>query len=210
MQISKTALFTIIGVSQAVAQTPVPTPITTFDPDNLNPGLSDECFSVDSSVKERMDIVPPPEDPALSELVVSFAIGGLHNTQDPCELPVVTGSLAPVFSEWASRWTSKQSEYISEYRMIWTACSDEPLVTDLAPVGSEVCSDLVAKITGAPSYDEKNEKDEEKEKKEDADEEKAEKKTDDKPEVVGDSAGARLGGSFLAGFVAVGVVAVAL
>lgn len=89
----------------------------------------------------------PVPDVALSELAVSFAIGEYHNTQDPCQLPVVTGSVAEDFSEWASSWTSWQSKNIPGYREIWTACSKESLVEDIVPVGTNVCSKLAAAIT---------------------------------------------------------------
>ncbi|KAL2679146.1 hypothetical protein Neosp_009907 [[Neocosmospora] mangrovei] len=89
----------------------------------------------------------PVPDVALSELAVSFAIGEYHNTQDPCQLPVVTGSAAEDFSEWASSWTSWQSKNIPGYREIWTACSKESLVEDIVPVGTNVCSKLAAAIT---------------------------------------------------------------
>ncbi|RSL83153.1 hypothetical protein CEP51_004682 [Fusarium floridanum] len=89
----------------------------------------------------------PAPDMAISELAVSFAIGNYHNTQDPCQLPVVTGSDASLFSEWASSWTTWQSEHIPEYKKIWTACSKESLVEDIVPVGTNVCSKIVAAIT---------------------------------------------------------------
>ncbi|RSM20147.1 hypothetical protein CDV31_000942 [Fusarium ambrosium] len=89
----------------------------------------------------------PAPDMAISELAVSFAIGNYHNTQDPCQLPVVTGSDASLFSEWASSWTTWRSEHIPEYKKIWTACSKESLVEDIVPVGTNVCSKVVAAIT---------------------------------------------------------------
>ncbi|RSM07239.1 hypothetical protein CEP52_005291 [Fusarium oligoseptatum] len=89
----------------------------------------------------------PAPDMAISELAVSFAIGNYHNTQDPCQLPVVTGSDASLFSEWASSWTTWRSEHIPEYKKIWTACSKESLVEDIVPVGTNVCSKIVAAIT---------------------------------------------------------------
>ncbi|RSL66674.1 hypothetical protein CEP53_003277 [Fusarium sp. AF-6] len=89
----------------------------------------------------------PAPNMAISELAVSFAIGNYHNTQDPCQLPVVTGSDASLFSEWASSWTTWRSEHIPEYKKIWTACSKESLVEDIVPVGTNVCSKVVAAIT---------------------------------------------------------------
>ncbi|RSL49159.1 hypothetical protein CEP54_012545 [Fusarium duplospermum] len=89
----------------------------------------------------------PAPDMAISEIAVSFAIGNYHNTQDPCQLPVVTGSDASLFSEWASSWTTWQSEHIPQFREIWSACSKESLVENIVPVGTNVCSELVAQIT---------------------------------------------------------------
>ncbi|KAF4964206.1 hypothetical protein FSARC_7840 [Fusarium sarcochroum] len=198
MNTMRILFFAIVGALEVAAQTPTPTRTLA----TVNTYIGEACRSVEAS----LDLFgpPPPEDPELSEVVVSFAIGTLYNTQDPCELPVYTGTMADSFSEWASRWTSWEYEHVSEWRQIWSACSDEPSVTDLAPVGSDICSDLVAKITGAPTSDGKSDKGQDK------DEGKDTNATDDKPEKVGESAGARLGGSFLAVFVAVGVIAVAL
>ncbi|KAM0554914.1 hypothetical protein ACHAPJ_006650 [Fusarium lateritium] len=200
MQITNILVYTIIGALKVAAQTPTPTRTL----DTVNPDLNEACYSVEKSLQGKITDAPPPEDPELSELAVSFAVGTLYNTQDPCELPVVTGSLASTFSAWASRWTSWQHEHVSEWRQIWSACSDEPSVTDLAPVGPDACSDLVAKITGTATSDGKSDNGPGK------GEEKATNETDDKSEAVGESTGAHLAGSFLAIFIGVGVIAIAL
>ncbi|KAJ4252295.1 hypothetical protein NW762_010892 [Fusarium torreyae] len=200
MHVTNILIFTIIGAFKAAAQTPTPTRTL----DTVNPDLNEACYSVEKSLQGKITDAPAPEDPELSELAVSFAIGTLHNTQDPCELPVVTGSLASTFSAWASRWTSWQYDHVSEWRQIWSACSDEPLVTDLAPVGSDICSDLVVKITGTPASDKKSDETQTQ------DEAKATNTSDGKPEAVDESAGAHLAGPFRAVFFAAGVIAVAM
>ncbi|KAF5021878.1 hypothetical protein F66182_6069 [Fusarium sp. NRRL 66182] len=197
----------IISTSQVAAQTPVQTPAPTDGFYGPDPPFDDACYKVITSAQAEMTGGSPgPDiDPALSELVVSFAIGGLHNTRDNCELPVVTGTSAEAFSEWASWWTSQQSSHLSQYRDIWSACSDEPLVTDIVPVGTDVCSDFVAKITGAPTS---AAKDEESQSRKGQGEDEAEEEGGDEnePVVVEESAGARSMGSPFAAFVAMGIM----
>ncbi|EEU38765.1 uncharacterized protein NECHADRAFT_101132 [Fusarium vanettenii 77-13-4] len=142
MCITQILLIIANGLPLVVAQTPA-TPMRPSGP--ISP-YQTPCQRVLSSVVAKMTGAPAP-DVAISELAVSFAIGEYHNTQDPCQLPVVTGSAAEVFSEWASSWTSWQSKNIPGYREIWTACSKENLVGDIVPVGTNVCSKLAAAIT---------------------------------------------------------------
>jgi hypothetical protein len=135
----------------------------------------------------------------MSELAVSFAIGTLYNTADPCQLPVVTGSFAEKFSEWASEWTSWQAQHISEYRIIWESCSDAPDITDLAPVGPDACSTLRAKITGTAGENDDDSKDEDKDS----------EKGGDEPEEVEESSASRVTGPLIAALFAVCVFGVA-
>ncbi|KAM5375812.1 hypothetical protein ACJZ2D_005868 [Fusarium nematophilum] len=143
MHIRRALLVTAISTSQVAAQAPTPTE-TTFD---IYDGYDAACASVLRSLQPQMTDAPVP-DMAISSLAASFALGSLYNTDDPCELPVVTGSEAEMFSEWASKWTEWESDHIPEYQEIWTACSDEPLIVDTIPVGPEVCPNLASKIKG--------------------------------------------------------------
>jgi hypothetical protein len=136
----------------------------------------------------------------MSELGVSFALGSLYNTADPCKLPAITGSSAKEFSEWASEWTSWQAQHVSEYRILWESCSDEPYITDLVPVGPDACSTLRAKITGTASTGDSGDKDKKDE----------EKKEGDAPEKVEDSSASRVMASVLAAMVVVGVLGAAV
>ncbi|KAI8665333.1 hypothetical protein LRP88_04149 [Fusarium phalaenopsidis] len=142
MYITQILLIIANGLLQAAAQTPT----TSERPSGPISPYQTPCQRVLSSVTAKMTGAPAP-DVVISEIAVSFAIGEYHNTQDPCQLPVVTGSTAEVFSEWASSWTSWQSENIPGFREIWTACSKENLVGDIVPVGTNVCSKLAAAIT---------------------------------------------------------------
>ncbi|KAJ3460249.1 hypothetical protein MRS44_011116 [Fusarium solani] len=142
MYITQILLIITNGLLQAAAQTST----TSERPSGPISPYQTPCQRVLSSVTAKMTGAPAP-DVAISEIAVSFAIGEYHNTQDPCQLPVVTGSTAELFSEWASSWTSWQSENIPGFREIWTACSKENLVGDIVPVGTNVCSKLAAAIT---------------------------------------------------------------
>lgn len=142
MYITQILLIIANSLLQAAAQTPT----ATGRPSGPISPYQTPCQRVLSSVTAKMTGAPAP-DVAISEIAVSFAIGEYHNTQDPCQLPVVTGSEAELFSEWASSWTSWQSDNIPGFREIWTACSKESLVEDIVPVGTNVCSKLAAAIT---------------------------------------------------------------
>lgn len=141
-----THLFLIIanGLLQVVAQTPTTTDATERPSGPYSP-YQTPCQRVLSSVIAKMTGGPGPiED---MDKAISFVLGEYYNTEDPCKLPVVTGSSGSVFSEWASSWTSWQGENIPEYREIWSACSDEPLVGRVAPVGPGACSKIAAQVT---------------------------------------------------------------
>jgi hypothetical protein len=190
MSSSKAIVIMALGTLQAVAQTPTETKSETYATLSVYPTLSmPPCWEFKNSLPITGAPAPPMD---MSELGVSFALGSLYNTADPCKLPVITGSSADEFSEWASEWTSWQAQHVSEFRVLWEKCSDEPYITDLVPVGPDVCSTLRAKITGASTTG-------------DDDDELAsktvhiqpEKTEDDKPEDVKDSSASRAEGSLL-------------
>ncbi|KAF5572771.1 hypothetical protein FPANT_12834 [Fusarium pseudoanthophilum] len=184
-------LLTAFG-AYATAQTPTPTTaptITASRPTLTTPS----CWALIDSLSITGAPAPPMD---MSELGVSFALGSLYNTQDPCKLPVITGSSAEEFSEWASEWTSWQAEYVSEYRVVWEACSDDPAITDLVPVGPDACSTLKAKITGTSAANENK----------DEDGEKDDGSKGDEPEAVDSAAGSRVTGSFAVTLMAGGIL----
>ncbi|RGP65872.1 hypothetical protein FLONG3_9004 [Fusarium longipes] len=190
-------LFILVALSalQIAAQTPTPTPTPTTS-FSISPLTTPSCWALaDSLPMTGMPV--PPED--MSELVVSFAIGTLYNTADPCQLPVVTGSNAENFSSWASEWTSWQAQHVSEYRIIWESCSDAPDITDLAPVGPDACSTIREMITGTAAENDKDDKGE------DNDED-----NDDEPEQVNESSASRPTRLLLATLLAVCVFGVAI
>ncbi|KAI8716787.1 hypothetical protein NCS52_00973100 [Fusarium sp. LHS14.1] len=137
MYITQILLIIANGLLLVVAQTPT----TSMRPSGPISPYQTPCQRVLSSVVAKMTGAPAP-DVAISELAVSFAIGEYHNTQDPCQLPVVTGSEAEDFSEWASSWTSWQSRNIPGYREIWTACSKETTTTEGDSPGSRQTGSL--------------------------------------------------------------------
>lgn len=195
MHTSIVILLTAFG-TYASAQTPTPTAAPTIT--ISRPSLTiPSCWALKDSLSFT-GIPAPPMD--MSELGVSFALGSLYNTQDPCKLPVITGSSAEEFSEWASEWTSWQAEHVSEYRVVWEACSDDPAITDLVPVGPDACSTLKAKITGTSATNEDK----------DQDKEQGEGNKDDKPEAVDDSSGSRVAGSLVVALMAGGVLVAGL
>lgn len=193
-----TSVITLLTAFSAHAAAQTPTPTTAPNLTISRPSLTTpSCWALIDSLP--MTGAPgPPMD--MSELGVSFALGSLYNTQDPCKLPVITGSSAEEFSEWASEWTSWQAEHVSEYRVVWEACSDDPAITDLVPVGPDACSTLKAKITGTSSVNE------------DQDEggEEEEERKDDRPEAVDDSAGSCVTGSLIATLIAGAVLILGL
>jgi hypothetical protein len=152
MSFSKAIVIMALSVLQVAAQnptetkTPTPATLSTYPTTMTVP----PCWELADSLP-MTGIPGPPSD--MSELAVSFALGSLYNTADPCQLPVVTGSSAEEFSEWASDWTSWQAQHVSQFRIIWESCSDEPDITDLAPVGPDACSTLRAMITGTSAAD---------------------------------------------------------
>ncbi|KAH7183194.1 uncharacterized protein B0J16DRAFT_345534 [Fusarium flagelliforme] len=199
MTILKFVVLSAFASTYAAAQTPTPTPTSPPTTTSLTrPSLTlPACWSL----KDSLPITGAPAPPMdMSELGVSFALGSLYNTADPCQLPAITGSSAEEFSEWASEWTSWQAQHVSEYRILWESCSDEPYITDLVPVGPDACSTLKAKITGTASAGDSGDKDKKDE----------EKKDGDAPEKVEDSSASRVMASVLAAMVVVGVLGAAV
>ncbi|CZR47381.1 uncharacterized protein FPRO_08755 [Fusarium proliferatum ET1] len=150
----------------AAAQTPTPTSTSTF-------------------TISRPSLTTPSCWALINSLLITGVLGP----------PIDMSELAEEFSEWASEWTSWQVEHVSEYRIVWEACSDDPAITDLVPVGPDACSTLKAKITATFAVNE--DKDENRE--------KGEEGKDDKPEAVDDSAGSRVKGPVIVALMA-GVV----
>ncbi|KAF5675543.1 hypothetical protein FHETE_2540 [Fusarium heterosporum] len=191
MNIFQAIIIAALGTLQAAAQTPTPTsiPTATFSRPSLT---TPSCWALKDSLSITGAPAPPME---MSELGVSFALGSLYNTQDPCQLPAVTGKSAEDFSEWASSWTSWQAQHVSEYRVVWEACSDDPAITDLVPVGPDACSTLRAHITGtvAPKNDDK-------------DKNESEGQGDDEPGSVVESSSSRTAGSMVVTLVTAGVL----
>ncbi|CAG1996296.1 unnamed protein product [Fusarium graminearum] len=205
---SSTKAIVIIALSalQAVAQTPTPTLTSTETPATLptRPTLSmPPCWELANSLPITGAPAPPMD---MSELGVSFALGSLYNTADPCKLPVITGSSAEDFSEWASEWTSWQAQHVSEFRVLWKSCSDEPYITDLVPVGPDACSTLKAKITGTSVADDDGGDEKVASTTSDT---KPEETGDGKPEDVQDSSASHSTGSLLAFLIAAYVFGVA-
>ncbi|GKU07134.1 hypothetical protein FLAG1_10618 [Fusarium langsethiae] len=175
MSFYKAIVIIALGVLQVAAQTPTETgtPASTTLSAYPTTMTMPPCWELKNSLP--MTGVPgPPSD--MSELAVSFALGSLYNTADPCQLPVVTGSSAEEFSEWASEWTSWQAQHVSQFRIIWESCSDEPDITDLAPVGPDACSTLRAMITGTSAAEDDDDKEDK----------LASTTSDTKPEETGD------------------------
>ncbi|KAF4467071.1 hypothetical protein FALBO_6062 [Fusarium albosuccineum] len=138
-----TGIMVASGALLVAAQAPTP---TAFEP---YLGVSDkECYSAVQSVVAQITDMPLPGDD-IQDYAKSYDLGQLRNTDDPCELPAVTGTAANAFSEWASSYTEWQKDHISEYRDVWSACSHIPKVSDMLPVGSTDCSSLAAQITGS-------------------------------------------------------------
>ncbi|KAJ3525322.1 hypothetical protein NM208_g11691 [Fusarium decemcellulare] len=145
----------MVASSALLVAAQAPTP-TAFEP---YLGVSDkECYSVVKSVVAQITDMPLPGDD-IQDYAKSYDLGQLRNTDDPCELPAVTGTAANSFSEWASSYNEWQKDHISEYRDVWSACSHIPKVSDMLPVGSTDCSSLAAQITGNsdPQDDDDNE-----------------------------------------------------
>ncbi|RTE85223.1 hypothetical protein BHE90_000262 [Fusarium euwallaceae] len=133
----------------------------------------------------------PVPDEDIYNIAMSWDKGELHDTQDPYELPSVTGENATKFSTWASVWNDWTCDHIPEFRELWKACSDDPEDTGIAPIGSDVCPDLSVRVTGAID---------------DEDEDGNEGDKDSKPATVIASAGSPMEGSILAAVIAPGMV----
>ncbi|KAF5248373.1 hypothetical protein FAUST_309 [Fusarium austroamericanum] len=206
MSSTKAIVIIALGALQAAAQTPTLTSTETPATLPARPTLSmPPCWEFKNSLP--MTGAPAPAPPMdMSELAVSFALGSLYNTADPCKLPVITGSSAEDFSEWASEWTSWQAQHVSEFRVLWKSCSDEPYITDLVPVGPDACSTLKAMITGTFTA---NDDDKDKKMASTISDTKPEETGDGKPEDVQDSSASHSTGSLLAFLIAAYVFGVA-
>ncbi|KAJ4192411.1 hypothetical protein NW767_010636 [Fusarium falciforme] len=134
---------------QAAAQTRIPTETGVIsEPPLESLGIGTACATVISSFAADATDAPVP-DRSISNIAMAFALGRMYNTEDPCKLPTITErDSASAFTAWASSYTEWQSDQIPDYRQVWTACSDEPLVSEIIPIGSSVCSNLAAEITG--------------------------------------------------------------
>ncbi|KAM0300817.1 hypothetical protein HYE67_004900 [Fusarium culmorum] len=204
MPFTKAIVIIALGAFQAAAQTPTLT--STESPATLptRPTLSmPPCWEFKNSLPITGAPAPPMD---MSELGVSFALGSLYNTADPCKLPVIIGSSAEDFSEWASEWTSWQAQHVSEFRVLWKSCSDEPYITDLVPVGPDACSTLKARITGTFTA---NDDDKDEKVASTTSGTKLEETGDGKPEDVQDSSASHSTGSLLAFLIAAYVFGVA-
>ncbi|QPC80043.1 hypothetical protein HYE68_010795 [Fusarium pseudograminearum] len=203
MSSTKAIVIIALGAFHAAAQTPTSTSTETPATLPTHPTLSmPPCWEFKNSLPITGAPAPPMD---MSELGVSFALGSLYNTADPCKLPVITGSSADEFSEWASEWTSWQAQHVSEFRVLWKSCSDEPYITDLVPVGPDACSTLKAKITGNFTVNDDDKDDKVASTTSDTKSETG----DDKPENVQDSSASHSTGSLLAILIAVYVLGVA-
>lgn len=142
------------AVLQATAQTRIPTETAVIsEPPLESLGVGTACATVISSFAADATDAPVP-DRSISNIAMAFALGRMYNTEDPCKLPTITErDSASAFTAWASSYTEWQSDQIPDYRQVWTACSDEPLVSEIIPIGSSVCSSLAAEITGGSGSD---------------------------------------------------------
>ncbi|EKJ77405.1 hypothetical protein FPSE_02483 [Fusarium pseudograminearum CS3096] len=204
MSSTKAIVIIALCALQAAAQTPTLTSTETPATLPTHPTLSmPPCWEFKNSLPITGAPAPPMD---MSELGVSFALGSLYNTADPCQLPVITGSSADDFSEWASEWTIWQAQHVSEFRVLWKSCSDEPYITDLVPVGPDACSTLKARITGTSAADDDGEDERVASTTSDT---KPEETGDGKPEDVQDSSASHSTGSLLAFLIAAYVFGVA-
>jgi hypothetical protein len=112
-----------------------------------------ECVSAYETVLESIYQDAPEYDRFFSNMAEGYRIARFTNTDDSCDLPEITGVSAQPFSDWASSFTSWQSDHVREFREVWSACSEDPVMqlpVDI-PVGLNHCSDLRAAITGGGS-----------------------------------------------------------
>ncbi|KAM5346210.1 hypothetical protein ACJ41O_009215 [Fusarium nematophilum] len=149
----QTAKFiTLIGVAsqQVAAQLATGTGLTTATATRT---FDEQCESVwESFTSEGADLSVYPS--TISDMAIEYIIGSFYNTDDPCKLPAVTDKAdAKGFSDWASSYMEWQSEHITEYGELWAACSDEPVISALIPIGPNHCSNLAAEITGSSDDD---------------------------------------------------------
>ncbi|SPO06358.1 uncharacterized protein DNG_09047 [Cephalotrichum gorgonifer] len=132
----------IVLAAVAVAQAPLPKDY---------PG-AEECTSVVSSLQSVITGFPEP-DRFVSNMAYGYHFNRFTNSDDPCALPKVTGVSAEPFSEWAVSYTKWREGVIPEYQEIWEACSRDPQIFNLLPVGPDRCSSLAAQITGGAGGD---------------------------------------------------------
>ncbi|RSL39030.1 hypothetical protein CEP54_016375 [Fusarium duplospermum] len=148
-------LLVVAGVAlQAAAQTRITTETGIIsEPPLESLGVGTACATVVSSLAADATDAPVP-DRSISNIAMAFALGRMYNTEDPCKLPTITErDSASAFTAWASSYTEWQSDQIPDYRQVWTACSDEPHVSEIIPIGSSVCRNLAAEITRGSTSD---------------------------------------------------------
>lgn len=86
----------------------------------------------------------PPSD------VEEYLLTADITVTDACQEPEITGSIGQEFSSWASEYSAWQIEHISDFRALWSACSDVSEVAEVLPTGTDACSSIVAQITSNP------------------------------------------------------------
>ncbi|KAH6658683.1 hypothetical protein BKA67DRAFT_219306 [Truncatella angustata] len=95
------------------------------------------------------DSVPTPSGEVLTYLATA-------TLTDECAFPTVTGTLGSSLSNYASSYSSWQSQHLPEVRSVYQACSDVPEVTSelnsyFAGATGSACSSILAQITSASS-----------------------------------------------------------
>jgi hypothetical protein len=139
-------IIAVDGATQVAAQTGGATSNKITFPIQYSP-LQSKCAAAYASIAPEITDAPAPPE-AISMLAASWVVGSLHNAQNPCELPTVTGDRADEFSTWASAWNEWRYDHIHEFRELWKACSDDLQATAIVPIGSNACPDFAAKVTG--------------------------------------------------------------
>ncbi|KAM0273582.1 hypothetical protein ACHAQH_008245 [Verticillium albo-atrum] len=106
-----------------------------------------ECSSVADDVLPLLTSAPTPNSDLAGFILTESAI---FAAEDQCAVPSVTGPMASEFTSYASALLSWQEDHISEFRILWQACSDVPGIRDQVdlPTGSGSCASLAAQITG--------------------------------------------------------------
>ena len=112
---------------------------------NLQARDTPACTEAASTLLPKITSYPePPED------VVDFLATADITVTDACQEPEITGSIGQEFSSWASEYSAWQIEHISDFRALWSACSDVSEVAEVLPTGTDACSSIVAQITSNP------------------------------------------------------------